>query len=61
MSRAWRHLARFPLLLIAVAACAMAGLSGCDYLHQDMANATILPAAIAFGFLPRRPFGAPAA
>ncbi len=38
MSRARRHLARFPLLLIAVAACAMAGLSGCDHLHQDMAT-----------------------
>jgi len=38
MSRARRHLARFPLLLFAVAACAVVGLSGCDHLHQDMAT-----------------------
>src|SRR5271170_3051708 len=38
MSRARRHLARFPLLLIAVAASAVVGLSGCDHLHQDMAT-----------------------
>ena len=37
MSRARRHLARFPLLL-AMSACGVFFLGGCDHLHQDMAT-----------------------
>ena len=37
MSRARRHLTRFPLLL-AASACSVLFLGGCDHLHQDMAT-----------------------
>ncbi len=52
MSRARRHLTRFPLLL-AASACSVLFLGGCDHLHQDMATPSPeVPAALAFGFLP---------
>ncbi len=38
MNSARRHIARFPVLLVALAACSVLFLSGCDRLHQDMAT-----------------------
>jgi len=38
MNSARRHIARFPVLLVALAACGVLFLCGCDRLHQDMAT-----------------------